>query len=150
MKFCNLTIYNDNPLLIRLNHQTLTLLPNSTFYRFLKGFHRTYPTGVAQGALTPQDNWSRPIWDLHAFYLLRPTLFLNLSLFFRTMHFEHPSVLSQFCIVTRLIKMHVIRFILYATDERTDWEPRRSYYIFAILNVLNAKGYQVQILWGWK
>ena len=37
-------------------------IPNSTFYRILSGFHRTYATGVAcrQGTLTPPDTWSRP------------------------------------------------------------------------------------------
>ena len=36
--------------------------PNSTFYRILRGFHRTFATGVAcrQGTLTPPDTWSRP------------------------------------------------------------------------------------------
>ena len=35
---------------------------NSTFYRILSGFHRTFATGVAcrQGTLTPPDTWSRP------------------------------------------------------------------------------------------
>ena len=37
-------------------------VPNSTFYRTLSGFHRTFATGVAcrQGTLTPPDTWSRP------------------------------------------------------------------------------------------
>ena len=35
-------------------------VPNSTFYRILSGFHRTFATGVAwrQGTLTPPDTWS--------------------------------------------------------------------------------------------
>ena len=71
MKICNLTIYNDNPLLIRLYTPNLIteldLLPN------LRGFHKRFATGVAcrQGALTPVT-WSCPILDLHLFYLLRP------------------------------------------------------------------------------
>ena len=38
-------------------------VPNSTFYRILSGFHRTFTTGVAcrQGTLTPSDTWSRSI-----------------------------------------------------------------------------------------
>ena len=37
-------------------------VPNSTFYRILSGFHRTFETGVVcrQGTLTPPDTWSRP------------------------------------------------------------------------------------------
>ena len=37
-------------------------IPNSTFYRILNGFHRTFATGVVcrQGTLTPPDTWSRP------------------------------------------------------------------------------------------
>ena len=55
MTFCELTIFNDNPHWSDFVH-------NSTFYRSLSGFHRTFATGVAcrQGTLTPQDTWSRP------------------------------------------------------------------------------------------
>ena len=39
-------------------------VPNSTFYRILRGFHRRFATGVAcrKGTLTPLDNWFRPFW----------------------------------------------------------------------------------------
>ena len=49
------------------------------------------PTGDAysSGHLVPS------LWDLHMFYLLRP-IFFNLSLLYRTMLFEYPSVLSRF------------------------------------------------------
>ena len=42
--------------------QSRTLLPNSTFYRILRGFNRTFATGVTclPGMLTPPDTWSRP------------------------------------------------------------------------------------------
>ena len=40
------------------------------------------------------------LWDLHMFYLLIPILFPNLSLFYRTIFFEYPSVLSRFCYVS--------------------------------------------------
>ena len=51
------------------------------------------PTGDAysSGHLVPS------LLDLYLFYLLRPILFPNLSLLFRTMLFEYPSVLSRFC-----------------------------------------------------
>ena len=90
---------NDNPLDIdQTLYQSLTFLPNSTFYWLMRGFHRTYATGVAcwQGTLTPPDTRSCLIWDLFMFYLLRPILFSNLSLFFPTMNFEYPSVRSRF------------------------------------------------------
>ena len=47
-----------------------------------RGFDGAFATGVVcqQGALTPPDTWSRPILYLHMFYLLRPILFLKLSL----------------------------------------------------------------------
>ena len=63
MTFCDLTIYNDNPLLIRLCTEI-------DFYRILSGSHRTFATGVAcrQGTLTPPDTWSCPIWDLQMFF----------------------------------------------------------------------------------
>ena len=52
------------------------------------------PTGDAysSGHLVPS------LWDLHMFYLLRPILFPKLSLFYRTMLFDYPSVLSRFCL----------------------------------------------------
>ena len=64
----------------------------------IKGLNRAYATGVTclQGTRTSPNTWFRPILDLHMFYLLRPILFLILSLFFRTMLFEHLSVLSPF------------------------------------------------------
>ena len=66
-------------------------------YRIMKGFNKTFATGVAcwQGTLTPPDTWSCLIWDLHMFYWLRPDLF---SILFRTMLFEYTSVLSQICL----------------------------------------------------
>ena len=56
------------------SYQSVTFIPNSTFYRLKRGFNRTFATGVAcwQGTLTPPDTRSRPIWDLHMFYLLNP------------------------------------------------------------------------------
>ena len=39
-------------------------------------------------------DWSRLIWDLHMFYLLKPILFPSLSLFFQAMHLENQSVFS--------------------------------------------------------
>ena len=67
LTFCELTIYN-------YNSYWSYFVPNSTFYRILSGFHRTFATGVAcrQGTLTPPDTWSCPFWDLHLFFLLRP------------------------------------------------------------------------------
>ena len=55
------------------------------------------PTGDAysSGHLVPS------LWDLHMFYLLRPILFPNLSLFLRTMLFEYPSVLSRFSFIPK-------------------------------------------------
>ena len=46
MSFCSLTKYNDNPPPIRL-YKSVTFLPDSTFYRLMRGFHRTFATGVA-------------------------------------------------------------------------------------------------------
>ena len=44
------------------------------------------------------------LWDLHMFYLLRPILFQNLSLLYRTtsMLFEYSSVLSRFCFIINI------------------------------------------------
>ena len=40
MTFCDLTIYNDHP-------YCSDFVPNSTFYRILRGFQRTFATGFA-------------------------------------------------------------------------------------------------------
>ena len=71
------------------------------FYRLMWGFHRTFATGVAcwQGLLL---RTSGPVpfgtclcsicWD-HSFS--------QTCNFFRTIHFEHPSVLSRFCLILK-------------------------------------------------
>ena len=53
-------------------------------YNSVKRFQRSSATGVAcwQGTLTPPDTWSRLIWDLNMFFLLRPILVPSLSLFY--------------------------------------------------------------------
>ena len=51
-----------------------TLLPNLTFYRNARGFHRTFATGAAcqQRTLTPPDTWSCPTFGLASVLMLRP------------------------------------------------------------------------------
>ena len=46
-------------------------------------FHRTFVRGVEyqQWTLTPPDKWSRPNWDLHMFYSLRPFFLPNFRYF---------------------------------------------------------------------
>ena len=70
MTFCNLTIYNDNPLLIRL-YTEVDLLPNFEWFPYNICNGCDMPTGDAysSGHLVPS------LWDLHMFYLLRPILF---------------------------------------------------------------------------
>ena len=55
MTFCDLIIYNDNP-------YWSDFVPNSTFYRILSGFNRTFATGVTcrQGTLTLRTPGSVP------------------------------------------------------------------------------------------
>ena len=94
MTFCDLNIYNDNPLLIRFCTE-LDLLPNFEWFPLNIWYGCGMPTGDAysSGHLVPS------LWDLHMFYLLRPILFPNLSLFYWTMLLEYPSVLSRFCLL---------------------------------------------------
>ena len=70
MTFCDLTIYNDNPLLIRLCTE-LNLLPNFEWFPWSICDGCGMPTGDAYSSrhLVPS------LWDLHMFYLLRPILF---------------------------------------------------------------------------
>ena len=82
-------------------YQSVTFLPNSTFHRLMRGFHRTTATAAAcwQGTHTPLDTWSRPILGLAYVLLVETNPFLEpVVMFFRTMHFEHPFVLSRFCL----------------------------------------------------
>ena len=74
-------------------------VPNSTFYRILSGFHRTFATGVAyadRGRLLLRTPGPFPL-GLAYVLLVETNPFPNLSLFYRTMLFEYPSVLSRFC-----------------------------------------------------
>ena len=101
--FCTLTIYIDNPPPIRLCTR-LRPYYHLDFYRIMRGIKRAFATCLAcrQGTLTPLDTWSSPVWDLHTlcmFNLLRPIIFPTFSIFNRTMHFEHPLVRFQFCII---------------------------------------------------
>ena len=70
MTFCDLTIYNDNTLLIRLFTE-LDLLPNFEWFSKNICDGCGMPTGHAYspGHLVPS------LWDLHMFYFLRPILF---------------------------------------------------------------------------
>ena len=93
MTFCSLTKYNDNPSAIRLYTNPWPFYRTRPSTGLWEVFNRIFVTDVAscQGTCTPPDTWSRPIWDLYMFYLLRPILFRNLY-FSRTVYFEHPSV----------------------------------------------------------
>ena len=85
-------------------YQAVALLPNSTFCRIFRGFHRTFATDghADRGRLLLRTPGPIPFGTCIVFYLLRPILFPNLSLFFQTMHFVHPSVLSRFLYVIKL------------------------------------------------
>ena len=104
MTFCNLTIYNDNP-------YWSDFAPNSTFYRIWRGLHKTFATAVTcrEGTRTPAGTWSH----------LGQIRFKNLSLFFRTMHFEYPSVLFDFASIFFYLKEHKL-FIRLTT--KVYWE----------------------------
>ena len=51
-----------------------TLLPNLTFFLIVRGFYRTFATGVTcqQRTLTPPDTWSCPYFGLACVLMLRP------------------------------------------------------------------------------
>ena len=76
MTFCDLTIYNDNPLLIRLRTE-LDLLPNYEWfpYNFCDGCGMPTGDAYSSGHLVPS------LWDLYLFFLLRPILFSELVIF---------------------------------------------------------------------
>ena len=87
--------------------------------------HITFATGVArwQGTLTPPDTWSRHIWDLDMFYLLRTNCTLQPSnnLYIPACEGGTPSPLSKVghkwvcaspppphTLLNRIIVLHVI------------------------------------------
>ena len=110
MTFCDLIIYNDNPLLIRLCTE-LDLLPN------LSGFHRTFATGVAcrQGTLTPPDTWSHPFGTFICYICWDQSFSELVVIFLRTLLFEYPWVLSRFCF------LYPIQLFLKKTDSFERW-----------------------------
>ena len=76
-------------------YQALTLLLNSTFYRILWGFHyRTFARGMAcrHVMLTPPDTSSHPFGTCICSTCWGQPLFRTCH-DFRTLLFEHPSVL---------------------------------------------------------
>ena len=115
-------------------------------------FYRTFAKGVAcwQGTLTPLDTWSRPIWDLHMVHLLRPIFFPNLSLFFRTMIFEHLSVLSRFCFLCILMQL-IIQILIINLNANLQqhtcflWLPfsELSTIIYLVLQYLHSLAHSI-------
>ena len=96
--FCCLTIYNDNPPLIRLytspwsyRARPFTKLWHISIEHLRRMWH------ADKGRFLLRAPGSVPL-GLAYFLLLRPTLFPNFSLFFRTMHFEYILALSLFCV----------------------------------------------------
>ena len=79
-------------------HYWSDLIPNSTFNRILRGFHRTFAMGVTcrQGTLTPPDTWSLPFGTCICSTCWEQTFSRTCRYFFRTMLLEYPSVLSRF------------------------------------------------------
>ena len=94
MTFCELTIYNDNQQ-IRLCTE-LDLLPNFEWFPW-RVWH------ADRGRLLLRTPGPVPL-GLAYVLLVETNPFPNLSLFYRTMLFEYPSVLSRFC----LIRSHIV------------------------------------------
>ena len=97
ISFCNLIIYHTNPRAIRLytkywpyyRTRPFTELWDVSIVHLRRVWH-------ADRTLT-LDIWPHPISDLPMYNTFIPILFPNLSWFFRTIHFQLPSVLSRFC-----------------------------------------------------
>ena len=106
----DLTIYNDNTLLIRLCTE-LDLLPNFS----IESLRRVWPAD--RGRLLLRTAGPVPL-GLAYVLLVETNPFPNLSLFYRTMRFEYPSVLSRFCLKYHCDKqnfnkkMGTIRFVI--------------------------------------
>ena len=96
-------------------------VPNSTFYRILSGFHRTFATGVAcrQGTLTPPDTWSRPFgtcicstcWNqsFSELVVILPDYALRISL--------GGTLSILLSILWRCLEMHFRTFLLLKCDK---------------------------------
>ena len=94
MTFCDLTIYNDNPLLIRLRTER-DLLPTFEWFPLNICDGCGMPTGDAysSGHLVPS------LWDLHMFYLLRPILFRTCRYFAGLCSSNIPRYFLDFALV---------------------------------------------------
>ena len=109
MTFCDLAIYNDNPLLIRL----YTELDRITEFWVLSIEHLWRVWHADRGRLLLRTPGPVPL-GLAYVLLVETNPFLNSSLFYRTMLFEYPSVLSRFCFGRLLWKFTIVyNFILY-------------------------------------
>ena len=125
MTFWPLTNYSD----FRTDqtfHQFHDLNTELDLNRNMSSFFGTFATGVEclQGTLTLQDTWFRPpFWDLLMLQLLWPD-FPNFSCLYSIFHLEYPSVLSQFCFQSNLIRLllvycYIIIITLYFAQEST-------------------------------
>ena len=95
-------------------YQSVIVSPNSTFFRIMRGFNRTFTTGVHvdRGCLLLQTPDPVPCWAT-CVPLLEINTFPELVVIFRTMLFEYPSVLSRFCFLgLNILKVFDDTFIL--------------------------------------
>ena len=92
MTFCDLTIYNDNP----ATDQTLYRTRPLTEFWVVTIEHLRRVWHADRGRLLLRTPGHVPL-GLPYVLLVETNPFPNLSLFYRTMLFEYPSVLSRFC-----------------------------------------------------
>ena len=96
MTFCDLTIYNDNPLLIRLCNE-LDLLPNFEWFS-IEHLRRVWHAD--RGRLLPPDTWSYPIWDLQLFIKTQSTLptcdAYRIRHIYRNLHYRIREVSTEY------------------------------------------------------
>ena len=115
MTFCSLIIYNDNPPPIRLYSKPWPWYQTRPFTELWEVSieHLRQVWHANRGRLLLHTPVPVRFFDLHMFCWLTSILFPNLSLFFRTMHFEHLLVLSRFCLMSISVHFFKISITFY-------------------------------------
>ena len=114
-------------------------LPNSFFYRIMRGYHRTFVTGVAcgQGTLTPPDTRSHPIWDLNMFSCWDQFLYRTCRYFSGLCYSNIPQYFLDFAIHP----LNCIDMIFFLTIFTLPFGPGRSvstWFYFSLLICLQS------------
>ena len=149
MTFCDLAIYIDNPLLTLYRTRPFTEFWVVSIEHLRRVWH------ADRGRLLLRTPGPVPL-GLAYVLLVETNPFPNLSLFYGTMLFEYPSVLSRFCILHNcnkdIIKAHDYGY--FAILGENVFFEQKQFHLLKLLVIYRNKsnnGYRKQSLkiWSW-